>query len=305
MKFVIDCDTGHDDALAILLAARHLDLVGLTTVFGTSTVENTTQNTLRLLAFAGIGLPVHAGCAGPLIGIHAASPTHGATGLDGAGLPPCDRTVEPGHAVDYLIATASRYRGDLTIIATAPLTNLAIAIRKEPRIVGWLSQISIMGGSAGTGNRTAAAEANFASDPEAAAIVLSSGIPCRLAGYDVTRTFGLEQKQLDKLLASGKAVAGAVAGFQGFYLTRQMETFGFRHAPVHDCCAVLPYVAPDAIQYRKSTVKIELSGFLTRGMSVFDQRGTRSPEGSPVELATGVDSAAAIAALMEAILSYP
>lgn len=305
MKFVIDCDTGHDDALAILLAARHLDLLGLTTVFGTSTVANTTQNTLRLLSFAGIDLPVHAGCAGPLIGTHTPSPTHGATGLDGADLPFCDSKVQDSHAVDYLIETAGRHRGNVTVIATAPLTNLAIAIRKEPRIVEWLSEISIMGGSAGTGNRTAAAEANFVSDPEAAAIVLSSGIPCRLAGYDITRTFGLDRGQLDALAASGKAVAGVVAGFQGFYLARQIEKFGLRHAPVHDCCAVLPYVAPGVIQYKKSTVRIELSGLLTRGMSVFDHRGSKDPEGYPVDLAIGVDGEKALGALLDAIMSYP
>lgn len=305
MKFVIDCDTGHDDAVAILLAARHLDLIEITTVFGTASVEDTTRNTLRILALAELFIPVTAGCAGPLLGERPGVSTHGRTGLDGADLPEPAFTPTGHHAVDVLVESARRHREELTIIATAPLTNLAIAIRKEPRMRSWVREISIMGGSAGTGNRTAAAEANFASDPEAASIVLSSGIPCRLAGYDLTRSFGFSSGDIDELAASGRRTAGAVASLQGFYLERQRERFGLSHAPVHDCCAVLPFVAPSLLQSETTAVRVELSGQFTRGMTVFDRRGSTRPDGIEVALATDIDRQATIAAVKQAVLAYP
>lgn len=305
MKFVIDCDTGHDDAVAILLAARHLDVIEITTVFGTSSVENTTRNTLQILTLADLYIPVTAGCADPLVSGRPGVSTHGWTGLDGAELPEPAFMPTGHHAVDVLIESARRHRENLTIIATAPLTNLAIAIRKEPRLRSWVSEISIMGGSAGSGNRTAAAEANFASDPEAASIVLSSGIPCRLAGYDLTRTFGLSAADMAELAASGRRTATAVASLQGFYLKRQQERFGLHHAPLHDCCAVLPFIAPSLLQSEMTAARVELSGQFTRGMTVFDRRGSAQPDGIAVNLAVDIDRAATVVAVKQALLAYP
>jgi len=305
MKVVMDCDTGHDDALAILLAARHLDLIGVTTVFGSSTVANTTDNTLRVLALVGLDVPVIAGCGAPMLGTtQQSAPTHGRTGLDGAQLPSTTREPEDCHAVDFLIDAARKYREELVMVATGPLTNLAIALRKEPRLASWIGEVSIMGGSAGVGNRTPAAEANFASDPEAASIVLAAGMQCHLVGYDLTRTFGLTEDDIATLAASESAVAQAVAGLQQFYLLKQREIFGLAYAPIHDPCAVLRYVSPSSIEYESTSVQIELAGKWTRGMSVYDRRGVPNPEGCPVQRATSIDVETAISAVLAAVKSY-
>jgi inosine-uridine nucleoside N-ribohydrolase len=304
MKFVMDCDTGHDDALALLLAARHLDIVGVTTVYGSSTIENTTANTLAVLDLAGIDVPVMAGCAGPLSGLHVNSPTHGKTGLDGATIPRSSREKSSEHAVDFLIASARTYQKDLVIVATGPLTNLATALQREPLLASWVTEISIMGGSAGIGNRTPVAEANFVTDPEAAAIVLASGAKCRLVGYELTRTFGLSLDQIERLAMQSKKVANAIAGFQRYYLERQKQVFDLDFAPVHDPCAVICYIAPDLIQYEKTYVRVEVNGDFTRGMSVYDRRGVQTPLGAPVERAACINSSKALELIIEAVMSY-
>src|SRR5215470_9786809 len=168
-KILIDCDPGHDDAVAILFAARHLNLIGVTTVHGNNTVENTARNALAIMELAGIDVPLAMGCAGPLAQTRVgAAPVHGKSGLDGAELPEPKRQRVPAHAVDFIIDMASRHRRELVLASIGPETNVALALRREPRLAGWLREITVMGGSTGTGNITAAAEFNIYCDPEAA-----------------------------------------------------------------------------------------------------------------------------------------
>ncbi|HJQ55785.1 MAG TPA: nucleoside hydrolase, partial [Vineibacter sp.] len=138
-KILIDCDPGHDDAVALLFAARHLDVVAVTTVHGNASLENTTRNALALLELANLDLPVARGCAAPLVGNATYAPhIHGKSGLDGANLPAPTRDVVASHAVDVIIEQAERHKGELVIAVVGPQTNLALALRREPRLAGWL-----------------------------------------------------------------------------------------------------------------------------------------------------------------------
>lgn len=277
-KILIDCDPGHDDAVAILFAARHLDLLGVTTCHGNNTIENVTRNALGVLTVAGLDIPLAMGCAEPLAGgrIQPAN-GHGKTGLDGTELPAPDRAPIAMHAVDFIIETARRHQGELVLAIIGPSTNVALALKREPRLASWLREITIMGGSTGLGNITPVAEFNVWADPEAAAVVFASGVPIRMAGYNVTSRTGTNADEIARLLA-GPKVARHIGELLAFYRGRQQAFFGLDIAPMHDVCAIIPYVHEGLIEYRHCNVGVELAGTLTRGMTVCDLR-TLTPEG--------------------------
>jgi inosine-uridine nucleoside N-ribohydrolase len=275
-KILIDCDPGHDDAVAILFAARRMDLLAVTTVHGNNTLANVTRNALAVLELAGIDVPVAAGAAEPLAqaAIHAGD-IHGRTGLDGAEVPPPARQPIESHAVEVIIELASQHRGELVVALIGPQTNFAAALEREPRLREWVREVTIMGGSATLGNITPAAEFNIHADPEAAAIVFDSGVPIRMVGYNVTRQTGFDAGDVARLRGSGRRVAGVIADLMGFYLDKQNRVFGLTIAPMHDVCALVPYVAPDLIRYLETSVRVELHGTYTRGATVCDLRGVR------------------------------
>lgn len=277
-KILIDCDPGHDDAVAILYAARHLDLLGVTTCHGNNSIENVTQNALSVLTLAGLDIPVAMGAAEPIAGprIQPAN-AHGKTGLDGTELPPPNRAPIAQHAVDFIIDTASAHRGELVLAIIGPSTNVALALKREPRLASWLREITIMGGSTGLGNITPHAEFNVWADPEAAGVVFASGVPIRMAGYNVTSRTGTNAEEIERLLA-GPKVARHIGELLRFYRMRQQQFFGLDIAPMHDVCAIIPYVRDDLITYRHCHVAVELNGKLTRGMTVCDLR-TLTQEG--------------------------
>jgi inosine-uridine nucleoside N-ribohydrolase len=300
--------------VALLFAARHLDLVGITTVHGNSSLENTTRNALALMELAGLDIPVARGCAGPLVGSATYAPNiHGKSGLDGATLPEPKRRVVAEHAVDFIIARAERHRGELVVAVVGPQTNLALALRREPRLAQWLREITVMGGSTTTGNVTPAAEFNIWCDPEAAAAVFASGIPVRMVGLNVTRRTGFSSADVERLRASGRRVAAVLADLLAFYLARQREAFGLDLAPMHDVCAIVPYAFPDLIRYGETAVQVELAGPLTRGMTVCDLRTLRPDTKLPARLAAAPNAQVALEAdsrllidrVIETILTYP
>ena len=312
-KILIDCDPGHDDAVALLFAARHLDLVAVTTVHGNSSVANTTRNALAILELAGIDAPVAAGCPEPLVQAPAhAHHLHGETGLDGAEIAEPTRAPIEAHAVDLIVETASRHRGELVIALIGPQTNFAVALKREPRLRRWVREVAIMGGSATFGNITPAAEFNIHCDPEAASVVFDSGIPIRMAGYNLTRRTGFGSGDVERLRASGRKVAGVIGDLMAFYLAGQNRVFGLSVAPVHDVCALVPYVASDLIRYVETSVKVELAGTYTRGMTVCDLRGVRpgaAPGIRPIEPATikvamEADGRKLIDLVLDAVLAY-
>jgi inosine-uridine nucleoside N-ribohydrolase len=308
-KVLIDCDPGHDDAVAILFAARHLELVGVTTVHGNNTIENTTRNALAILELAGLDVPLAVGCADPLAQPRAEiAAVHGKSGLDGADLPDPTRQPIDTHAVDFIIEMANRYRRELILATIGPQTNLALALRREPRLKHWLREVAVMGGSTGAGNVTAAAEFNIYCDPEAAWVVFNSGVPIRMVGLNVTRRTGFNDADIQMLRASGRKVAAGIADLLAFYLARQRERHGLDIAPMHDVCAIVPYLDATLFEYLHTRVDIELTGTQTRGMTVCDLRpqlpaAQHRPAGNAL-VAIDANNRLVIAGVIDALLAY-
>lgn len=311
-KILIDCDPGHDDAAAILYGAAHLDLVGITTVYGNQTVEKTTANALSLMTLLGLDVPVAQGCAGPLNGtVSHGGDVHGKTGIDGADLPAPDRGVEPLHAVDFIIEMASRHRGELVLCPIGPFTNVGLALRKEPRLAEWLKGISVMGGTTGIGNTTPVAEFNVWCDPEAADIVFRSGVPLWMVGLNVTRQVGIGAEDIASLTAGGP-VAQVFGGLFGFFLERLRQVHGLSSASMHDVCALVPFTSPEMITYRHCPVEIALERGPTRGMTVCDLRRLTTarlenirPMAAPnCHVAVDVQSTALVKSIVQTILDW-
>jgi len=313
-KILIDCDPGHDDLVAILFAARHMDLVGVTTVHGNNTLENTTRNGLIAIELGGLDVPLAAGCSEPLVqptvGV---APGHGKSGLDGADLPEPVRKPIAQHAVDFIIAMAEKHRQELILATIGPETNVAMALKREPRLRTWIREITIMGGSTTTGNWSPAAEFNIACDVEAAAVVFESGIPLRMVGYNITRRTGFDARDIANMRASKRRVAAVVADLMEYYLGRQREMYRLNVAPMHDVCAIVPYVYPDLITFLHTSARIETTGTYSRGMTVCD---LRHPGGSAETslrnrtepnalIATDAKSRDLISAVLDSLLEYP
>ncbi len=311
-KILIDCDPGHDDAVAILYAARHLDVLALTMVHGNNSLENITRNALALLELSGLDIPVAVGAADPLAQPRMApAPVHGAGGLDGVELPEPTRRPIAAHAVDVIIETASKHRGELILAAIGPETNIALALRREPRLKGWLQEITVMGGSTGSGNITPAAEFNVHCDPEAAWVVFNSGVPIRMVGLNVTRATGMEPADIARLRASERKTATTIGNLLTFYLDRQRERRGATSAPMHDACAIVPYVDGTLIEYADARVEVELTGTHTRGMTVCDIHAGLPPSAligrPPANAKVAVSSRArpVITSIVDTLLTYP
>ncbi len=313
-KILIDCDPGHDDAIAILFAAKRCELVGITTVHGNASLENTTRNALAICELAGLDLPIAQGCAAPLVmpAIHAAD-IHGRTGLDGAAMPAPTRGPIATHAIDFILEQAERHKGELVLAVIGPETNVAAALRREPKLASWLKAITIMGGSTTIGNITPAAEFNVYADPEAAAVVFASGVPIWMVGYNVTRQTGFGQGDIDHMRKGAGRTAKTIADLMQFYLDGQRRVFGLEIAPMHDVCAIFPFVAAELITYVETSVQVELTGTHTRGMTVCDLRGKRATgtgairdAGRPnAKVAVASNARALIDQVVEAIVAYP
>jgi inosine-uridine nucleoside N-ribohydrolase len=271
-RLLLDCDPGHDDAVALLYAAAHLDLAGITTVYGNQTIDHVTRNALSLCRLARLDVPVAQGAGKPMKvpSIHGGA-IHGATGLDGAELPEPDRAPIDGHAVDLILQLAHAHRGELVIAATGALTNVAMALEAEPRLKDWLRGITFMGGTTGIGNVTQVAEFNIYCDPDAANIVLQSGVPLWMVGLDVTRRVGIDAAQIEQLRQGGR-LARTIGDLLAFFLASLNRVHGLSTASMHDSCALVPFIAPRLIQYRPTHVTVEHISPLTRGMTVCDLR---------------------------------
>jgi inosine-uridine nucleoside N-ribohydrolase len=280
---LVDCDPGIDHVLSLIYGAHHFDLVQVTTSHGNAPVATTTTNALRVLDRLGLDVPVAPGCSRAIVEpAHPAALFHGTDGLAGVDLPPARRPPEARHAVDAIIETAGALRGELVVACLGPLTNLALALRREPRLPEWIRLVTIMGGAAaGVGHMTPVAEFNFWSDPEAADIVCCSGLRKRIVGYDVTRTIGLTAEDLAGLARAGGVASVLVSGLYRPYLDRQREVWGLPYAPAHSALTLVPLVRPDLVTSAEGRVAVELDGRLTRGMSVYDTRTVASREPAP------------------------
>ncbi len=276
-KIIIDCDPGIDDALALAFAAGHpeLDLRGITTVAGNVGLDKTTANALRVRDFMGMpGVPVVAGCPRPLLRppLHARD-VHGDSGLGTASIPVASSGPADGHAVDYLASAMAAEPGQITLIAIGPLTNVALALRRYPELVTQVRNFVIMGGSAGRGNVTPAAEFNIAADPEAAAIVFGAGWTVTMVGLDVTLQARATAAVRDRMRGLGtladELVLPSLAGYRNVSRGPGAESGGGGPA-VHDVCAVASVAAPELLTCLPARVEVETAGRWTSGMTVTD-----------------------------------
>jgi inosine-uridine nucleoside N-ribohydrolase len=291
---LLDCDPGHDDAIALLLAlaSPELELLGVTTVAGNQTVEKTTANAIRVLELVGADVPVAAGAGRPLVREpYVAAYVHGETGLDGPDLPPAGREPIDQHAVDFL---AERIDGT-TLVATGPLTNVALLLARDEHARP--ERIVLMGGAIAEGNVTPAAEFNIWADPEAAARVFSSGIDVTMVGLDVTHQALLTNEHAAGLRENGR-VGNVVADLLDFYGVFHKQVYDFEGSPIHDAVAVAQVIRPDLLELRGLNVEIDRESELCRGRTVVDvwKRTGREPN---ARVAVGIDAGGFIELLLE------
>ena len=281
-KIILDCDPGHDDAIAILLAARHpaIDLLAITTVAGNQSVEKITHNALKVCSLANIrDVPVAKGMDRPLVRPARHAPDiHGESGMDGPNIPEPDIELAPQHGVDLLIELLMNSDGDITLVPTGPLTNIATAIRREPAIVPKIKAISLMGGAIGLGNVTPAAEFNIWCDPEAAAIVFGCGRPITMSPLEVTHQALATDEVLHRLWAAQRPVATFAADLLVFFADTYRNVFGFPAPPLHDPCAVAALIDPTIVRTHMMHVEVEITGTWTAGRTVCDVYGTLGKE---------------------------
>jgi inosine-uridine nucleoside N-ribohydrolase len=266
---LLDCDPGHDDAIALLLAlaSPEIELLGVTTVAGNQTLAKTTANAIRVLDFVGRDdIPVAAGAAAPLVREpYVAAYVHGETGLDGPDLPPPRREPMQEHAVDFLVEQIRARKGAVTLVPTGPLTNVALLLALHPDARP--ERIVLMGGAIAEGNVTPAAEFNIWADPEAAARVFASGIDLTMVGLDVTHKALFTPAHEHRLEGQ---VGEMVRGLLQFYGEFHRRQYGWEGSPVHDAVAVAHVARPDLLETLERGVKVGTGGELSRGRTYVD-----------------------------------
>ncbi len=279
-KIIIDTDPGQDDAFAILFALgspEELDVVAVTAVGGNVPLALTSRNALKVLELAGRpDIPVYAGCPGPIVKkLKTAEYVHGPTGLDGADLPEPTTPLQPEHAVDFLVrAIMAAPEGELTVCTLGPMTNLAMAMAMEPRIIPRLREVVLMGGGFFQGgNATPAAEFNIFVDPHAAHIVFESGAPVTMCPIDCTYSALMTVEWLDALRATGKRAAIEAANLADFYRQYGGHKFPTTARPIHDACVTGYLLAPQLYEQRQCNVTIDIVSPETIGMTIVDWWG--------------------------------
>jgi len=277
VPILLDCDPGHDDAVALLLAAGDdaVELVAVTTVAGNCPLELATRNARRVAALAGLdGVPIAAGAAGPLQGELVTAPDiHGETGLDGYDLTTGEAPLDPRSALELMTETLEAAPEPVTLVPTGPLTNVAQLLTARPDLHGRIREIVLMGGSTGRGNTTPAAEFNVFVDPEAAAIVFESGVPLTMIGLNLTHQARATPEVLERVRALPGEPARAVEGWMSFFGGAYERVHGEFAPPVHDPCTVAMLIDPTLIRSVDTFVAVETEGRWTRGATVVDLNG--------------------------------
>ncbi len=304
---LLDCDPGHDDAIALLLAlaSPEVELLGVTTVAGNQTLAKTTANAIRVLEFVGReDVPVAAGADRPLIREpYVAAYVHGESGLDGPELPPPRRRPVDLHAVDFLAERVLACRGAVTLVPTGPLTNVALFLARHPDAAARLERIVLMGGSIAEGNVTPAAEFNVWADPEAATRVFASGLDVTMIGLDVTHRALMTPRHAERLRSSGRTGRMA-AELLDFYQRFHAETYGFDGSPIHDAVALAHAFRPGLVETVERHVAVECGSELCRGRTVVDlwRRTANQPNAA---VAVGIDADAFLELLLERLATLP
>ncbi len=295
IPILLDCDPGHDDAIALLLAlaSPEVELLGVTTVAGNQTLDKTTANAIRVLELAGRGeVPVAAGADRPLVrDRHVAANVHGESGLDGPDLPPPKGAPVDAHAIDFL----AEHLAGATLVATGPLTNVALLLARYPEARP--ERLVLMGGAIAEGNVTPAAEFNIWADPEAAARVFASGLDVTMVGLDVTHRALVTRAHAEQLRGAGR-IGRFVAELLDFYGVFHREVYRFDGSPVHDAVALAQVIRPDLLELEQLNVRVDCESELCRGRTVVDvwRRTGLEPNAN---VAVGIDSQAFLDLLLE------
>jgi inosine-uridine nucleoside N-ribohydrolase len=300
---LLDCDPGHDDALAIVLALDpRLRLLGVTTVAGNAGLERTTRNAGRVLTLAGRSdVPVAAGADRPLVREPWVPVSfHGESGLDGADLPEPAVPPDPRTALELQVDVIRDASEPVTIVATGPLTNVALLLRAAPGLHHRIAAIHVMGGSLGYGNTTASAEFNIWADPEAAHVVFESGRPLVMTGLDVTHGALLLPDDVGALEALGTRGGRVFADLMRFFAIHHRDRYGWDGPPVHDAVAVARLLEPDLVPAQPMRVDIDMTDGPGRGRTIADPEGlTGQPANA--EVGVSIDRERLMAMLLGAI----
>lgn len=304
---ILDCDPGHDDAIALLLAlaSPEVSLLGVTTVGGNSGLENTTRNALTVLEVADRpDIPVAAGCDHPLIEpLHTADHVHGKSGMDGPVLAPPSIEAIDAHAVDFIAETVAASSRPVTLVPTGPLTNIALLLRRYPGVVENVERLVLMGGAIGLGNTTPSAEFNIWVDPEAADIVFRSGLDVTMVGLDVTHQARMGRAEGERLRPAGRC-GTLVADLLDFFVRFHERVYGLESSPIHDAVAVADVIWPDLMEADRFHVDVETHSTLTRGRTVVDRWRVTGLEPN-VRVGLGIDGTVFADRVVERISRLP
>ncbi len=277
IPILIDCDPGHDDMVAIMVAVAspQVKLLGITTVAGNQIGEKTALNACKVATLVGrTDIPIARGCDAPMVRpLRTAPDIHGESGLDGAEIPDPEVKLQREHAVDFLERTLREAEQPVTLVPTGPLTNIGMLLRKAPDVASKIQRIVLMGGGIYDSNVTPAAEFNILVDPEAADIVFTSGVPITMVGLDVTNRAMLGSEDFDALERMGGRVSSIVAPLLRFFAGTYEAVFGFYGAPLHDALAVAAAFEPDIVTTKHWYVAVETAGRYTTGQTLADIYG--------------------------------
>jgi pyrimidine-specific ribonucleoside hydrolase len=274
-NIIIDCDPGHDDVMAILLALANqdkLNILGVTTVAGNQTLEKVTLNLRKLYTYLGISTPAASGAARPIIReLVLGSDVHGESGLDGWDFPEPTFQLDSTNAVTFLREKIMNAEGKVTLVPVGPLTNIGLLFSVFPEVKEKIEAISLMGGSIYAGNHTPHAEFNIYVDPEAAKVVFDSGIPIIMSGLEVTHKASITEEEIAELRAMDGKVTKMCGELLYFY-TRYHHREGYSSYPLHDVCSVMYLLHPEIFKYKDLQVEIDTSDGPHRGRTAADNR---------------------------------
>jgi len=273
-KIILDCDPGHDDAIAMLMANAHpdIDLLGITIVAGNQTLAKTVHNGLNVAQLLDIDAKIYAGMPQPLVRKQVvAGNVHGTTGLDGPVFDELHRTAEKKNGVQFIIETLLKSDGDITLVPTGPLTNIATAMRMEPLIIPKIKEIVLMGGAYGTGNFTPSAEFNIFADPEAAYVVFGAGVPIVMMGLDLTNQTICTPDIIERMEAIGNRAGKLFGDLLRFTLKTQFEEFGLEAGPIHDATTIGYLINPDLFETQAMYVQVDINRGPCYGRTVCDE----------------------------------
>ena len=291
-KVILDVDTGEDDAVAIMLAGKspYIDLKAITVVAGNQVLDKTLKNTLNVCSYLGINnVPIAAGMTRPLLRDQITGGNiHGETGLGGTHFGEPELNADTRHAVDVLIETLLESDGDITLVPVAPLTNIAMAIRKEPKIIPKINKIVMMGGAFGLGNRTPAAEFNIFADPEAAQIVFSCGRPIVMVGLDLTMQALATDAVMKKIGNLNNKASKLFVDMITFYKSTYKEIMGLDSPAVHDPTTIAYLIDPSVIKTIPMYVEVDTNASSCYGRTLCDKFGNNNKKPN-VEVAVELD----------------